>query len=70
MTVITAANQITLLRMLLVPAFVSLVVYGYLGWALIVFMVAGLTDMFDGLIARLNATARNTPQKSARERNG
>ncbi len=54
MTVITAANQITLLRMLLVPAFVSLVVYGYLGWALIVFMIAGLTDMLDGLIARLS----------------
>jgi len=52
MTAITLANQITLLRMLLVPAFVSLVVYGYLGWALIVFMIAGLTDMLDGLIAR------------------
>jgi cardiolipin synthase len=52
MSLITAANQITLLRMLLVPAFVSLVVYGYLGWALVVFMVAGLTDMLDGLIAR------------------
>lgn len=52
MTAITAANQVTLLRMLLVPAFVSLVVYGYLGWALIVFMVAGITDLLDGLIAR------------------
>jgi cardiolipin synthase len=52
MTALTAANQITLLRMLLVPAFVILVVYGHLGWALIVFMIAGLTDMFDGLIAR------------------
>lgn len=50
--IITFANQITLLRMLLVPAFVSLVVYGYLGWALVVFMFAGLTDMLDGLIAR------------------
>jgi cardiolipin synthase (CMP-forming) len=49
---LTAANQITLLRMLLVPAFISLVVYGFLGWALVVFMVAGLTDMLDGLIAR------------------
>lgn len=52
MTAITAANQVTLLRMLLVPAFVSLVVYGYLGWALIVFMVAGITDLLDGIIAR------------------
>jgi cardiolipin synthase len=54
MTALTAANQITLLRMLLVPAFVILVVYGYLGWALIVFIVAGLTDAFDGLIARMS----------------
>jgi len=57
MSVITAANQITFLRMLLVPAFVSLVVYGHLGWALIVFMVAGLTDMLDGLAARMNISA-------------
>jgi cardiolipin synthase len=52
MNAFTLANQITLLRMLLVPAFVSLVVYGHLGWALVVFAVAGLTDMLDGLIAR------------------
>ncbi|MGE0449430.1 MAG: CDP-alcohol phosphatidyltransferase family protein [Vicinamibacterales bacterium] len=52
MTALTAANQVTLLRMLLVPAFVTLVIYGQLGWALIVFMVAGLTDAIDGLIAR------------------
>jgi cardiolipin synthase len=52
MTALTPANQLTLLRMLLIPAFVILVVYGYLGWALVVFMIAGLTDAFDGLIAR------------------
>jgi cardiolipin synthase len=52
MSVLTPANQVTLLRMLLVPAFVILVVYGYLGWALLVFVLAGLTDLFDGLIAR------------------
>ena len=52
MSVLTAANQVTLVRMLLVPAFVILVVYGHLGWALLVFMLAGLTDLLDGLIAR------------------
>jgi cardiolipin synthase (CMP-forming) len=52
MTALTPANQLTLLRMLLIPAFVILVVYGYLGWALVVFMVAGLTDALDGVIAR------------------
>ena len=50
---LTTANQLTLLRMLLIPAFVILLVYGYRGWALITFMVAGLTDLLDGLIARL-----------------
>ncbi len=52
MNALTPANQITLLRMLLIPAFVILVIYGYLGWALIAFIVAGLTDALDGLIAR------------------
>jgi cardiolipin synthase (CMP-forming) len=50
--IFTLANQLTLLRMLLIPAFVLLVVYGYTGWALIVFLVAGATDAFDGLAAR------------------
>ena len=52
MTVFTAANQLTLLRMLLIPAFVILVIYGELGWALAVFVTAGLTDGLDGLLAR------------------
>jgi len=52
MTALTPANQLTLLRMLLIPAFVILVLYGYLGWALIVFATAGITDGLDGLIAR------------------
>ena len=52
MTTLTPANQLTLLRVLLIPAFVILVVYGYLGWALIVFAIAGLTDALDGVIAR------------------
>ena len=33
--VFTIANQLTLLRMLLIPAFVLLVVYGRFGWALV-----------------------------------
>ncbi|HXG89296.1 MAG TPA: CDP-alcohol phosphatidyltransferase family protein [Vicinamibacterales bacterium] len=50
--IFTLANQLTLLRMLLIPAFVLLLVYGYSGWALIVFTVAGATDALDGLAAR------------------
>jgi len=38
--------------MFLIPAFVILVVYGYLGWALTVFVTAGITDALDGVIAR------------------
>ena len=50
---LTLANQLTLLRIMLIPAFVLLVLYGHLGAALITFLVAGLTDALDGLIARL-----------------
>jgi cardiolipin synthase len=49
---LTFANQLTILRIVLIPAFVLLVVYGYLGSALLVFLSAGLTDALDGLIAR------------------
>jgi cardiolipin synthase (CMP-forming) len=52
MTAMTPANQLTLLRVVLIPAFVILVIYGYLGWALVVFATAGLTDALDGLLAR------------------
>jgi cardiolipin synthase len=50
---LTAANQLTITRMLLIPAFVILLLYGYQGWALVTFFAAALTDLFDGLIARL-----------------
>jgi cardiolipin synthase len=56
--VFTPANQLTLLRMLLIPFFVILLIYGYRGWALLIFLTAGLTDLFDGLIAR--ATGEKT----------
>ena len=49
---VTAANQLTITRMLLIPAFVILLLYGYRGWALLTFVTAALTDLFDGLIAR------------------
>ena len=49
---LTAANQLTILRVLLIPAFVILLLYGYRGWALLTFFTAGITDLFDGLIAR------------------
>ena len=50
--VLTVANQLTLLRMLLIPAFIVLIIEGELGWALFVFAIAGVTDALDGVIAR------------------
>lgn len=50
---LTAANQLTLLRMALIPAFVICLLYGYNGWALVTVAAAGVTDLLDGLIARL-----------------
>jgi cardiolipin synthase (CMP-forming) len=51
-SVLTAANQLTLLRLTLVPVFALLLLYGWPGWALVTFIVAGITDLLDGLIAR------------------
>ena len=50
---LTIANQLTILRIVLVPAFVLMMVYGRLGQALLIFLVAGITDGLDGLAARL-----------------
>ena len=46
-------NSLTILRILLIPCYIGLLVYGRFGQALIVLLVAGLTDALDGLIARL-----------------
>jgi cardiolipin synthase len=50
--VFTVANQLTMLRMALVPAFVLLVLDRQFRWALVVFVVASLTDALDGYVAR------------------
>ncbi len=49
---LTTANQLTILRICFVPAFIILLSYRELGWALGTFVVAGLTDVLDGIIAR------------------
>jgi len=46
-------NVLTILRILLVPLFVYMLVYGHSGWALGVFVAAGFTDALDGAIARM-----------------
>ena len=50
--VITVPNLLTFLRMALIPVFASLLFYGNSGWALIVFLVAGISDGVDGFVAR------------------
>ena len=52
--IFTIANQLTILRMALVPLLVILVLTQKLQWALVVFVVAGVTDLLDGLIARVS----------------
>jgi len=46
------ANQITVFRIFLIPVFIILIGYNKPLYALIVFVIAGLTDAIDGFIAR------------------
>ena len=49
---LTAPNQLTLLRMGFVPFIVIHLVAGHYRWALILFVLAGMSDGLDGLLAR------------------
>ena len=46
-------NLLTLFRILLVPIFVILLIYGQTFYAFLTFIVAGVTDALDGFIARV-----------------
>lgn len=50
--ILTAPNQLTLLRMVFVPFIVIELVEGRYFWALMLFVVAGFSDGLDGLLAR------------------
>src|SRR5271168_4763107 len=50
--ILTAPNQLTLLRMVFVPFIVIYLVDGHYQWALILFVLAGFSDGLDGLLAR------------------
>src|SRR5262249_21174303 len=50
--IITLPNVLTIFRMALIPVFVSLLFYQKFLLALGVFVVAGITDGLDGLLAR------------------
>jgi cardiolipin synthase len=49
---LTIPNLLTFMRMALIPVFASLLVYGYMGAALAVFVIAGVSDGVDGFLAR------------------
>jgi cardiolipin synthase (CMP-forming) len=49
---LTVPNALTLLRLLLVPVFVALHLWGRPGWALACFCTAAVSDGLDGLLAR------------------
>jgi len=48
----TVPNQITFLRLGFLPFFLILIAYDHYRWALLVLVVAGLSDGIDGLLAR------------------
>lgn len=48
----TTANKITIARVVLIPVFLVLAYSGLMYWALAVYIIACLSDMADGYIAR------------------
>ncbi|HET6278739.1 MAG TPA: CDP-alcohol phosphatidyltransferase family protein, partial [Candidatus Polarisedimenticolia bacterium] len=49
---LTIANQLTIIRMGMIPLLITLILSNHPAWALLVFILAGLTDALDGIIAR------------------
>ncbi len=50
--IVTLPNFLTVIRMVMIPVFVSLLFYQKFGYALATFVCAGITDGLDGLLAR------------------
>lgn len=59
MGVINIPNSLTIVRIVLIPAYIASIIYGQYRYALALFLLAALTDALDGLIARM------TNQKTA-----
>ena len=50
---LTYANQLTILRMIFIPCFVLFLIYDHSTLAILLFILAGITDGLDGLLARM-----------------
>ncbi|MEW6570151.1 MAG: CDP-alcohol phosphatidyltransferase family protein [Nitrospirota bacterium] len=59
MSIVNIPNTLTLTRIVLIPVFITSIIYKRYDYALYLFLIAALTDLFDGLFARL------TNQKTA-----
>ena len=57
--VLNIPNTLTILRIVIIPVFITSIVYKRYDYSLYLFVVAALTDLFDGLFARM------TNQKTA-----
>ena len=53
MKVLSIPNIITLIRIVIIPVFVTALVYKRYDYALALFIVAGISDALDGLLARI-----------------
>lgn len=49
---LTLANRLTILRILMTPAIAILLLYKYMAAAIALFLLAGITDGLDGFVAR------------------
>lgn len=49
---LTVPNLLSLIRILLIPVFGVLFYQGHIGWSVVILVISGLTDFFDGKIAR------------------
>lgn len=53
MGVFNIPNTLTIIRIVIIPVFITSIIYRRYDYALSLFIIAALTDIFDGLFARL-----------------
>ncbi|NWF97937.1 MAG: CDP-diacylglycerol--glycerol-3-phosphate 3-phosphatidyltransferase [Nitrospirae bacterium] len=53
MGVLNIPNTLTVARILIIPVFITSIIYKHYNYSLYLFVIAALTDLFDGLFARI-----------------